>query len=100
MADRPDLKCAECTRCGRPCESMSWSALDRTREKLKKNIEREEAEREALLTKLTESTARVSRKRKVLEQAEKREQKKFPCLVKEVKVSDKDVYATFREPTN
>ena len=76
MGDSDKLKCAECTRRGKPCVSVSWNSLDSTRDRFCEEISSDEAKRDALIEKsvalaaeLAEMQSRISRKRKVLEQA-------------------------------
>ena len=94
MSDKDELKCSECIRRRKPCVSVSWESLDKTRDKLRSELSVEEAQREALLTQLSEMTARIARKRKVLEQAQQRVAKKFECLVDEMEADGEDMRAT------
>ena len=99
MADRLDLKCERCTRQKKPCVSSSWVTLDRDRDRLREDLVKDEKEQDELLDRLAELRARVSRKRKVLEQAEERSRKKLSCLVDEARSEGIDMNASFREPT-
>ena len=87
------LKCAECTRRGKPCVAMSWDSLDRTRENMKRDLSDDEKERDRLAQQLAEMIARISRKRVVLEQTEKRAADKMNCLVREMEEDGEDMTA-------
>jgi hypothetical protein len=71
------LKCAECTRVGRPCVNMSWSSLDHTREEYRKKVE----DGEKLLA---EVITRLLRDKKILKVAEDRARRKALCLASEL----------------
>ncbi len=73
-------KCSECVRRGKPCVSLSWGSLDRTREEYKKKVEEDEE-------KLAEVLARLLRNKKILRQAEERAAKKAECLSSEMEES-------------
>ena len=88
------LKCAECTHRGKPCVSLSWASLDISRDNLREGLVVAEAERDALLERLSEAQASVVRKQKVLEQVEGRTQKKLRCLVEEMEAEGEDLSAT------
>ncbi len=92
--DTKKLKCAECTRRGRPCVSLSWESLDRTRDNLRDELERDEAEASRLFDQYVEVASRVRQKRKVLEQAQGRAAKKFKCLIEEMEAEGEDMTAT------
>ena len=95
MSDNNDkLKCAECTRHGKSCVSLSWESLNMTRDNLRDDLAADEAKRDAIVEQLTELQARVSRKRKVLEGAEVQAKKKLQCLVAEMEADGKDLSAT------
>lgn len=81
------LKCAECTRMGRPCVNMSWASLDKTREEYKKKVEEDEKELAAVI-------ARMLRNKKILAQAEERARKKTICLAAEMSSEGEDVNST------
>lgn len=80
MEGKARLKCSECVRIGRPCVNMSWSSLDRTREKLQQEIDEDEEE-------LSRVMARLLRKKKLLRQADERAKKKALCLANEMEES-------------
>ena len=42
------LKCAECTRRGKPCVSLSWESLNATRDNLREELAEDEARRDEL----------------------------------------------------
>ena len=88
------LKCAKCTRQGKPCVSLSWASLDISRNNLREGLVVAEVERDALLERLSEAQASVVRKRKVLEQVEGCAQKKLRCLVEEMEAEGEDLLAT------
>ena len=67
-----NLKCAKCTRQGKPCVSLSWASLDTSCDNLHEDLAGDEVERDTLLEHLSEVQARVARKQKVLEQVEGR----------------------------
>jgi hypothetical protein len=71
------LKCAECTKAGKPCVNMSWSSLDKTREEYEKKVE----EDESLLATVI---ARLIRNKKILKQANDRARQKALCLANEM----------------
>ena len=56
------LKCAECTRRGKSCVSLSWELLNMTRDNLCKDLAIDEAKRDSLVEQLAELQAHVSRK--------------------------------------
>ena len=99
MSDRLELKCEACTRQKKPCVSSSWAALDRDRDRLREDLISDEKKREEMWNSMVELQARISRKRKVLEQAEERSRKKFSCLVDEARSGGIDMNASLREPT-
>ena len=68
--DNDKLKCAECTRQGKSCVSLSWESLNMTQDNLCEDLAVDEAKWDALVKQLAELQACVSRKRKVLEGAE------------------------------
>ncbi len=92
MSDK--LKCSECTRLGRPCVSVSWGSLDKSRESLKASLSRDEEERDRLLERLAELQARLARNRKVLEQTNERAAAKLNCLVQEMEADGEDMTQT------
>ncbi len=94
MPGNENLKCAECTRQGKPCVSLSWASLNTSRNNLHEDLAGDEAEWDTLLECLSEVQARVARKRKVLEQVEGHTQKKLHCLVKEMEAEGEDLSAT------
>ncbi|KAF2628939.1 hypothetical protein BU25DRAFT_420378 [Macroventuria anomochaeta] len=71
------LKCAECTRAGKPCVNMSWASLDRTREEYEKKVQ----EDEALLATVI---SRLLRNKKILKQANECAKAKAMCLASEM----------------
>ena len=61
MSDNNDkLKCAECTRRGKSCVSLSWELLNMTRNNLREDLAVNEAKRDALVKQLAELQACVS----------------------------------------
>ena len=70
MPGNKNLKCAKCTRQGKPCVSLSWASLDTSCNNLCKDLAGDEAEWDTLLECLSEVQACMARKRKVLEQVE------------------------------
>lgn len=92
--DNKKLKCAECTRRGKACVSFSWESLDRTRDNLREELDRDEAEAERLFDLYIETRSRIRRKRKVLQQAQGRAAKKFKCLIEEMEAEGEDMTAT------
>ena len=94
MSGDEKLKCAECTRWGKPCVSLSWTSLDTSRNNLRKDLVVDEVEWDALLKCLSEVQASVARKRKVLEQVEGHARKKLHCLVEEMEAEGEDLLAT------
>ena len=71
------LKCAECTKAGKPCVNMSWESLDRTREEYRKKVEEDE-------TLLATVVNRLMRNKKILKQAEERARHKALGLANEM----------------
>jgi hypothetical protein len=71
------LKCAECVKQGKPCVGLTWESLDRTREKLRREIDEHEEE-------LAEVMAKLMRKKKILRQADERAKRKAECLAAEM----------------
>ena len=94
MPGNKNLKCAKCTRQGKPCVSLSWASLDTSRNNLHEDLARDEAEWDTLLECLSEVQARVACKRKVLEQVEGCARKKLHCLVEEMEAEGEDLSAT------
>ena len=88
------LKCAECTRWGKPCVSLSWASLDISCNNLYEDLVVDEAEWDTLLECLSEVQASVARKRKVLEQVEGHTRKKLHCLVEEMEAEGEDLSVT------
>ncbi|KAI9877566.1 MAG: hypothetical protein M1823_007087, partial [Watsoniomyces obsoletus] len=86
--------CAECTRRGRPCVSLSWESINATRDNLREEKAGDEAEVERLIDLLTEAKSRLTRKRVVLEQAEGRARKKLKCLVEELEAEGEELTRT------
>ena len=62
MSGDKKLKCAKCTRWGKPCVSLSWASLDTSHNNLRKDLVVDEVERDALLEHLSEVQASVARK--------------------------------------
>ena len=93
MPGNENLKCAKCTRQGKPCVSLSWASLDTSRDNLCEDLVGDEVEWDTLLECLSEVQACVARKRKVLEQVEGRAQKKLCCLVEEMEAEGEDLLA-------
>jgi anaerobic ribonucleoside-triphosphate reductase len=78
MPDAPKrMKCAECTKAGKPCVNMSWESLDRTRAEYRKKVEDDE-------TLLATVIARLMRNKKILKQAEERARHKALGLANEM----------------
>lgn len=71
------LKCAECVKQGKPCVGLSWESLDRTRERLRREIDEHEDE-------LAEILGKLMRKKKILRQADERARRKAECLAAEM----------------
>lgn len=71
------LKCAECTKAGKPCVNMSWASLDKTREEYEKKVEEDE-------TLLATVIARLLRNKKILKQANDRARQKALCMANEM----------------
>ena len=57
--------------------NLSWSALDQTRKKLRREIDEDEEE-------LANVMARLMRKKRILKQADERAKKKLECLASEL----------------
>ena len=74
--------------------SLSWESLDHSRSSQRSELTEDEAERDRFTTQLAEVVARVSRKRKVLEQTEKRAKEKLRCLVSEMEESGEGMSQT------
>ena len=91
---RNSISCAACTARGRPCVSVSWDSLDKTRENMSKEISDHEKERDALFERLAELTARIERKRRVLNQANERARSKLNCLIDEMEADGEDISRT------
>ncbi len=70
-------KCAECVRRGRPCVSVSWESLDRTRDKLESDLSVAEEE-------LARALARVACLRKTLKHTKDKVAEKALCLAREL----------------
>ena len=92
--DNKKLKCAECTRVGKPCVSVSWESLRRTRDNLEDELSRDQEEADRHIAAYLKVKARINRKRKVLEQAQTRAAKKFKCLIEELEAEGEDMTAT------
>jgi hypothetical protein len=80
------LKCAECTRLGKPCVNMSWPSLDKTREEYRAKVDADEKL-------LAEVMVRLLRNKKILAQAEERARKKTLCLASELEQEGEEVNA-------
>lgn len=74
------LKCAECVRQGKACVNLSWESLDRTRTRLRKEIDDDEEE-------LARVMARLMRNKKILRQADDRAKRKAECLASELEAA-------------
>ena len=72
---------------------MSWDSLDKSRSNLRDDLSQDEKERDRLAEQLAEMIARISRKRIILEQTEKRAKEKMNCLVREMEEDGKDMTA-------
>ncbi len=86
--------CAECTRHGKPCVGLSWDSLDRTREKLSKDLQAAEEEQAILSAQEAALAARIARLRKTLNQAQSRAKEKALCLAKELADNNDDTENT------
>ncbi len=75
MESRP--KCDKCTRRGRPCVSVSWETLDRTRAQLRRDISKE-------TKKLAALAAKITRLQQTLDHADNRASQKADCLAMEL----------------
>jgi hypothetical protein len=111
MSARPDLKCSNCTRRGKPCVSVSWDVLDRTSEK--KAAEIEDAEQRlrtvnaevrkmmAEVVRRQEEAAKImesiERNRKVLKQAHQRAEAKTICMLEELQAEEEEERAKKRK---
>ena len=93
MPGNENLKCAKCTRQGKPCVSLSWASLDTSCNNLHEDLVGDEAEWDTLLECLSEVQAHVARKRKVLEQVEGHARKKLHCLVEEMEAEGENLSA-------
>ena len=71
------LKCAECTKAGKPCVNMSWLSLDKTREEYKKKVEEDE-------TLLATVIAQLLRNKKILKQANNCARQKALCIANKI----------------
>lgn len=67
---------------GKLCVNLSWEALDKTRETLRKEIDEDEDE-------LARVIARLMRKKKILRQADQRAKRKLECLASEIEATGK-----------
>lgn len=70
-------RCAKCSKRGKPCINISWEHLNATKESLQSELSKLMDEQEALQFK-------ISRKRKLLEQALDKSRKKASCLLDEL----------------
>jgi hypothetical protein len=86
MAPDRSLRCAECIKQGRKCTSLSWEALDRTREETQKKIDADEAI-------LEEVMARLLRNKKIMRQADSRAKVKASHLDAELSAEDEALAA-------
>jgi predicted phage gp36 major capsid-like protein len=73
---------------------MSWDAVERSVKRSREDLERDEREQNELLDRLAELRARIVRKRKVLELAQKRSTEQALCLAREMAAEGEDVYQT------
>ena len=91
MSSRDEkLTCSECRRRGKRCVTTSWGSIEKTMDETELAIAEDEKEQNDLLDRLAELRARLSRKRKVLEQAKKRAEEQFWCLERELKASGEE----------
>ena len=74
------LKCAECVKQGKPCVNLSWESLDRTRDRLRREIDEDEEE-------LANVMSRLMRKKKILRLADERARRKAECLASEMEAA-------------
>ena len=88
------LKCSECARRGRPCVDMSWESVDRSVRLSREDLSRDESRRDELMRELAALMARIDRKRKVVELAQKRSIEQAHCLAREMAAEGEDVYQT------
>ena len=100
MADNPKLKCAECVKRGRPCVSMSWEGVEKQVVEQRADIAADEKQLWEQLRRLSELQARIARKRKVLELAEKRAKDQMNCLVREMEEDGEDMSRLVIEASN
>jgi hypothetical protein len=82
-----NLKCAECTKKGRPCVNMSWESLDKTRDDYQARVDADEKL-------LAEVMGRLLRNKAILKQAEDRARRKALCLASEMEVDGEEVNAS------
>ncbi len=59
--------CAECTRRGKACVNISWDSLDRTRDRYRREVQEDFDQLIEAQNRVAEITARLTRKRKILE---------------------------------
>ena len=71
------LKCAKCTKAGKPCVNMSWLLLDKTCEEYEKKVEEDE-------TLLATVIAQLLRNKRILKQANNRARQKALCIANEI----------------
>ena len=91
MPGEKRLKCAECTRRGRACVDMDWDTVERLAREAKEDVVAEEREREELIRRLSDLQARLGRKRKVLELAQRRANDQAMCLVREMEANGEEM---------
>lgn len=80
------LKCAECTRLGKPCVDLTWGGLDKTTEEYQKRVDDDEKL-------LAEVILRILRNKKILKQANQRADRKALCLASDMKVEGENANA-------
>jgi hypothetical protein len=85
------LKCAECTKIGKPCVNMSWESLDKTREEYQAKVDADEKL-------LAEVISRLLRNKKILAQAKERARRKTLCLASELEMEGEEVNASINCP--
>ena len=85
------MKCAACTKLGQPCVANSMEAINVAQENLQKDLDKDSEKRDRLFEELAELQARMSRKRKVLEQTKERAKRKRSCLISEMEADGEDM---------
>lgn len=76
-------KYAECTRRRKPYITTSQAAIDYTYDKLTKELASDKQTRDELFERLAEIQARIARKQRLKDSADKQAKEKLECLVRE-----------------